>query len=226
MSRVVALAALVLTSPLLVAAGLAIKVSSRGPVFYRAARIGRSGRPFAMLKLRTMHHRASGSGAAITGRDDERVFPVGRQLRRLKIDELPQLVNVVRGDMAIIGPRPEAASIVADHYTAAMRRTLTVLPGLSSPASLSYFAQEGALPQDAAQAERLYVTAVLPRKLALELVYVDHRSLRYDAELVVRTAAAVVGVWTLFPGRQRWEQEQADRLLGAGVDTPSVESSG
>lgn len=222
LSRAVALAGLVVLSPLLAGAAVAIKLSSRGPVVYRADRIGLSGRPFTMFKLRTMHH-GSGEGPAITGGGDDRVSALGRGLRRLKLDELPQLVNVVRGDMAIIGPRPEAASIVAEHYTPAMRRTLEVLPGLSSPASLQYYAHERSLPDDPHAAEQLYVSSLLPRKLALELVYVDNRSLSYDAQLAVRTVAALVGCWNLFPQRQRWERDEADRLLHSEFGVLPVE---
>jgi len=165
-----------------------------------------------MFKLRTMHHESTG-GPSITGGHDSRVFRAGRPLRRLKIDELPQLINVARGDMAIIGPRPEDPRIVNKYYTPMMRRTLDVLPGLASPGSLHYYANERGLPDDPTEAERLYVSQLLPRKLALELVYIENRSVRYDFELVVRAAAGILGIWNIFLSRQRWECEQAGTLL-------------
>src|SRR6478609_8506396 len=113
-SRLVAAFALIVVSPLLLLAALAIMISSRGPVLYRAPRVGLSGRRFVMLKLRTMHVAPTKEVERITGGQDTRISPVGRWLRRLKIDELPQLVNVIRGDMVLVGPRPEDPSIVDD----------------------------------------------------------------------------------------------------------------
>jgi lipopolysaccharide/colanic/teichoic acid biosynthesis glycosyltransferase len=212
LGRVFALASLTCSSPLLAAAAVAVKVSSRGPVLFRAARAGLGGRPFSMLKFRTMHVAPTG-GARITGGRDPRVFPVGRLLRRFKLDELPQLANVVAGHMAIVGPRPEDPSIVAEHYTPLMMESLTVLPGLTSPGSLAYYAEESSLPDDPELAERVYLTSLLPRKIARDLVYVRHRSWRYDAELVVRTVASVVGWHGAFARRRQWEEEQAEILL-------------
>lgn len=214
-SRALAAAALVTSSPLLGAAAVAVKVSGPGPVFYRAARTGRDGTQFSMWKFRTMTHTPAGSRARITGAGDSRVTPIGRWLRRLKIDELPQLVNVVRGEMAIIGPRPEDPSIVADHYTPTMRKSLTVLPGLSSPGSLKYFADEARLPRQPAEAERHYLTELLPAKIALDLVYVRHASPAYDLELVLRTAAGLVGWHRLFWAHQRSEDLEALTYLAA-----------
>jgi len=210
--RILAGFGLAAASPVLALAGAAIKASSSGPVLFRACRVGLYGRRFTMFKLRTMHRRPV-SVARITGGRDPRVFPAGRWLRRFKVDELPQLVNVVRGDMALVGPRPEDPAIVAEHYSPLMLETLSVLPGLTSPGSLSYFADERSLPDDAEKAERLYVSVLLPHKIALDLVYVRHRSWRYDVELVVRTVASMAGLSTLFRRRQEWERAEAGRLL-------------
>ncbi len=117
--------AMLCIGPILVISALAIRVSSPGPIFYRAQRIGRNGRPFTMYKLRTMHCR-SVAGSSITSSNDPRVFAVGRILRALKIDELPQLINILRGEMAVVGPRPEAPDIVERHYTDEYRRSLAV----------------------------------------------------------------------------------------------------
>src|SRR6266446_6003127 len=134
----VAAAALIVGAPLLGLAALGIRLASRGPILYRATRIGLRGRRFTMYKLRTMHV-ARAAGPLITGTDDPRVFAWGRLLRHTKIDELPQLWNVLRGDMAIVGPRPEDPAIVERYYSAADFGTLNVRPGLASPGSLFHY---------------------------------------------------------------------------------------
>ena len=212
-SRIFAALGLLLSSPAVAVGALAIKVSSPGPVLFRAARVGRNGRPFSMLKLRTMHQRPDGASARITGRRDTRVFTAGRVLRRIKVDEIPQLVNVLRGEMALVGPRPEDPSIVEDHYTPFMLQTLAVLPGLTSPGSLHYYADEAQLPDNAVEAEKTYVADLLPRKIAVDLVYIHHRSWRYDVEVVVRTAASMAGLSGAFSRRRAWERSEADLLL-------------
>jgi len=221
-SRLIALIGLAISGPLLVVAALLIKVSSRGPVLFRASRAGRLGRPFTILKLRTMHQHSS-AGSAITGGDDDRIFAVGRILRKLKIDELPQLINVLRGEMTIIGPRPEEPNIVREHYTPMMRRTLDVLPGLASPGSLQYYADGRILPGDSTDAERMYVSEMLLPKLALELVYVANRSFWYDVQLTLRTAAAIFGFWNVFPRSQQWERHEAIRLLRSQLGSTAIE---
>ena len=210
LGRIVAAGCLVVLSPVMLLAAVGIKLSSRGPVFYRASRVGRHGELFTMLKLRTMRVRPVGVGARITGSSDDRIFPVGRWLRRFKLDELPQLLNVLRGEMAIVGPRPEDPTIVAEHYTSLMRETLNVLPGLTSPGSLTYYADEAALPASAAEAERVYLSDILPRKIALDLVYIRNRSWWYDAEVMLRTTAAIVGWHSLFRRRRAWELAEAE----------------
>ena len=225
LSQLVAAAMLAACSPLLAVAGVAIKLSSRGPVLYRARRAGRGGRPFTMFKLRTMYGDQACVSPITVGRDN-RVFPAGQLLRRFKIDELPQLANIAVGQMAFIGPRPEAVSIVEEHYTPFMRESLVVLPGLTSPGSLAYFAGEAKLPDDPAEAKRIYVTQLLPRKIALDLVYVRSHSWRYSAELVVRTLASMVGIHNLFRRRQDWERAEAERLLATEAgDQPGLEAA-
>jgi lipopolysaccharide/colanic/teichoic acid biosynthesis glycosyltransferase len=204
-------------SPLLAVAAAAIKLTSRGPVLFRALRSGQGGRPFTMFKLRTMHQSGCQPGGRITASQDPRVFAAGAWLRRFKLDEVPQLANVVLGQMALVGPRPEDPSIVSEHYTALMRETLAVLPGLTSPGSLAYYADETALPKTPQEAERLYLTEILPRKIALDLVYVRHRSWRYDAELIIRTAASIVGARDIFRRHRDWEAAQAEALVQGGV---------
>jgi lipopolysaccharide/colanic/teichoic acid biosynthesis glycosyltransferase len=180
-------------SPLLVFVAVAIRLSSPGPVIYRAQRIGLRGRTFTMLKFRTMHHSPSDQRCAITTAHDARVFPLGSLLRRSKIDELPQFLNVLRGEMSIVGPRPEDPAIVASAYGPEHLETLGVLPGLASPGSLfNYTHGESML--DGASAESVYVERLLPVKLALETVYVRRASLLYDLLVICRTAAVIMAI--------------------------------
>lgn len=212
---------LVLTSPLLLLGVFGTKVSSPGPALYRAQRAGVGGEPFAMLKLRTMHQGAAAAGR-ITAGGDSRVFAWGRLMRRAKIDELPQLLNVLKGDMSLVGPRPEDVSIVREHYTPFMRESLAVRPGVTGPGSLDYFADERSLPDDPAAAEAIYLSELLPRKIALDLVYGRHLSTRYYLELLARTALGVVGAHRLFARRSAWELATAQGYL-AGLQPQAEE---
>jgi lipopolysaccharide/colanic/teichoic acid biosynthesis glycosyltransferase len=209
--------ALVIALPVLALAAAGIRATSPGPVLYRASRVGRLRRPFLMYKLRTMHvapHAAEG-GSAITAPGDTRVFRFGHWLRRAKLDELPQLLNVLRGDMSIIGPRPEDPRLVAAHYAPVHLETLAVRPGLSSPGSLYGYTHGDAL-LSPERPEGSYAERLLPVKLALDLVYVRRASLRYDLTLVVRTAwiiAATLAGRRAFP--EPPEMPEARRLLVA-----------
>jgi lipopolysaccharide/colanic/teichoic acid biosynthesis glycosyltransferase len=187
---VLSLTALIVCAPLLLLAAAGIRMSSRGPVLYRAQRAGRDGAPFLMHKFRTMRCDQGPAAPAITSRGDRRVFAFGRLLRTLKIDELPQLYDVLRGKMSLVGPRPEDLRIVRDHYAAEHWQTLRVRPGIASPGSIySYTHGEKLLGHDAP--ERDYLEKLLPVKLALELVYVRRASLFYDLRLLARTAAVI-----------------------------------
>jgi lipopolysaccharide/colanic/teichoic acid biosynthesis glycosyltransferase len=132
---------LLLFSPVFLIIGLVIKLTSAGPVFYEAERIGQGGRLFKLYKFRSMYPDADQQGPGITVKDDPRVTPVGRFLRRAKLDELPQLINVFRGEMSLVGPRPEDPRYVA-LYTPGQRQALAVRPGMTSPASLHYREEE------------------------------------------------------------------------------------
>ena len=161
---IVALAALVVAAPLMALVAAAIRLDSPGAVIYRARRAGLHGVPFDMLKFRTM--RAGAGGPLLTMRDDPRVTRVGRWLRSTKLDELPQLVNLVCGEMSLVGPRPEDPRYVA-RYTDDERRLLGVKPGLVSRASLQFSNEERLL--SGPDWERKYCEEILPRKLAMEL---------------------------------------------------------
>ena len=179
-------AGLLILSPLFAALALAVKLSSRGPVLHRGERVGRGGRPFFLFKFRSM--RVGESGPAITRAGDPRVTAVGRVLRKSKLDELPQLINVLRGDMSLVGPRPEAPRYVA-LYDDAQRRILAARPGLTSPASLEYRAEEEQLVGD--DWERLYVETIMPAKLRIDLDYLGRRTLASDLRVIAATLAAL-----------------------------------
>jgi lipopolysaccharide/colanic/teichoic acid biosynthesis glycosyltransferase len=179
----VALAGLILTSPLIAAAAIAVRLDSPGPAFYSGARAGRDGKPFRIHKLRTM--RAGATGPSITAGDDPRITPTGRFLRRTKIDELPQLLNVVKGEMSLVGPRPEDPEYVA-LYTPEQRRLLSVRPGITGPAALAFADEETIL--SGGDGERRYVEQLMPRKLALELAYAEKATFTSDLAILLRTA--------------------------------------
>ena len=183
----VAGALLLVVAPLLAVLALLVRATSPGTALFRQTRIGRNGRPFVLLKLRTM--RASTSGPAITYGADPRITPLGAWLRRTKLDELPQLWNVLRGDMSLVGPRPELPHYVA-RYTAAQRAVLRARPGLTDPASLAW-ADEAATLGRFAEPDRAYVEDVVPSKIALSLAYLERRTVWSDLAVVMRTAAHV-----------------------------------
>ena len=185
-----ALVALILTLPLLLVAALGIRLSSRGPVLYRSLRVGKDGGVFTMLKLRTMHVEQGDRRNRITGLQDPRVFAFGRWLRKAKLDELPQLVNVFTGRMAIVGPRPEDPMFVSRYYTDLHRETLSVRPGLASPGSI-YNYTHGDLLLGTDDPDGQYLARLLPVKLGLELVYVRQRGLLNDLRIVGRTLLVI-----------------------------------
>lgn len=185
----VAVAAVPLAVPVCVVAAAGIWLSDGRPVLYKSLRVGLGGRLFTMYKFRTM--RSVSDGDRITGARDHRVFPFGRLLRRWKVDELPQLFNVIRGDMSIVGPRPEDSAIVDTCYGPLARETLTVRPGLASPGSIYNFTH-GEDQLDLVEVERAYISRLLPRKLAFDLAYVRRASWLYDARIVGRAAAVIL----------------------------------
>lgn len=180
---------LVCLSPAFLLIGLVIKLTSPGPVFYRAQRVGRYGRPFKLYKFRTMQVGADRQGPGITLNGDPRVTRIGRFLRRTKLDELPQLINVFLGQMSLVGPRPEDPRYVA-LYTPEQQQLLAVRPGMTSAASLQYRAEEDLLLGE--RWETVYREQIMPHKLALDLAYFRRRSLWTDLSLIFQTFAAVV----------------------------------
>lgn len=181
---VAAFGGLVCLAPLFLVIALVIKVSSPGPVFYRGKRVGRYGKPFAIYKFRTMVVDADKQGPGITAAEDNRVTPVGKVLRRYKLDEFPQLLNVVKGEMSLVGPRPEDPRYVA-LYTPEQRAILNYRPGITSPASIQYRDEEGLLVEGGW--EKKYVEEIMPAKLKVDLEYVENSSLRRDIEVIFQT---------------------------------------
>jgi lipopolysaccharide/colanic/teichoic acid biosynthesis glycosyltransferase len=175
---------LLLLSPLLLVVALWVKLDSAGPVFFRQERVGRFGRPFSIHKFRSM--RTDAAGPSLTVGDDPRITRAGRWLRRTRVDELPQLIDVLRGDMSLVGPRPEVPRYVA-HYPPGLReRALAVRPGITDPASL-HFIDEAAQLARAADPEREYIESILPAKLQRAADYAERASLASDVALLWRT---------------------------------------
>lgn len=180
-----ALFGLIVLAPLFLIVGLLIKLDSPGSVFYRGDRIGKDGTPFKMFKFRTMVVNADQMGSALTHGGDPRITQVGRALRHWKIDELPQLINILRGDMSVVGPRPESPRYV-EHYTPAQRQVLSVRPGVTGLTQVK-FRHEETLLQACTNLEADYVETIMPQKLALDLEYIANHSLLLDLELVLQT---------------------------------------
>jgi lipopolysaccharide/colanic/teichoic acid biosynthesis glycosyltransferase len=187
-----AVPAAVASAPVVAALAVAVKATSPGPAFFRQQRVGRGRRPFSLLKLRTMVVGAERLGPAVTGAGDARITPIGRFLRGTKLDELPQLWNVIRGDMSIVGPRPEAPRYVA-HYRPEWEPLFGVRPGITDEASL-VFRDEEQLLAAAVDRERAYLEAVLPAKLEVALAGVRDGSLLHDVRVVIETVLAVARV--------------------------------
>ncbi|WP_336987714.1 sugar transferase [Altererythrobacter aquiaggeris] len=208
--------ALIFSAPLWVLAAIGIVISSPGPILYHATRIGRGGKPFRMVKFRTMTVGTAGQ-SEITSPGDSRIFPFGRTIRLLKIDELPQLLNILRGEMSIVGPRPESDIIVATHYSGWMRETLRVAPGLTSVGALFGYSYGEEL-IDPLRPEESYVERVLPAKLALERAYLERANILSDIACILRTAAAILIVpFGLKLAPARTDQRTAQRWVEAAV---------
>jgi lipopolysaccharide/colanic/teichoic acid biosynthesis glycosyltransferase len=181
---------LLLISPVLLAAAIAVRVTSSGQVFFRQERMGRGGRPFFILKFRTMVQNAATIGGPITFGNDPRVTPIGKLLRKTKFDELPQLINVLKGDMSLVGPRPEVRRYV-EMFCEDYRTILQVRPGMTDLASIKY-RDEQAILGSAADPEQEYVRVVLPEKIRLAREYVARQSLWLDLGIILRTAACLL----------------------------------
>lgn len=198
--------ALIVLSPIFLITAIAIKLSSPGPVFYYSVRTGKGKKPFHFYKFRSMHpvsekHQQKDLYIA----DEDRLFFVGKLIRRLKIDELPQLINVIKGDMSIVGPRPMPISSVDETYYGKYQQILQVKPGLTSAASLFDYTV-GDTYTDEAQ----YRKDVLPYKLEMEMLYLQRQSFAYDVQLVYRTVITILMV--LFNSKKLPSQPEYDEV--------------
>lgn len=183
------LAGLVVLSPLLVAVALWVKLDSPGPVFYRGRRAGRGGRPFEIFKFRSMVIDADRIGGPSTSDDDPRVTRSGRFIRRFKLDEFSQLLNVIRGDMSLAGPRPEVVDKAAE-LQGEYSRILELRPGITDWASI-WNSDEGGVLAGAPDPDAAYEKVIRPTKLKLQLYYCDHRSFFTDLKILVYTAMRI-----------------------------------
>ncbi len=179
---------LLILSPVFLLIALLIKLDSPGPVFYRAVRVGKNGEPFQLYKFRSMAADVASKGPGITHQGDPRVTRVGYWLRRFKLDELPQLINVCKSEMSLVGPRPEDPSYVA-FYTPQQRAVLTVAPGVTSAASLRFRHEEQIL--NGEDWETTYLQTVLPTKLQIELEYLKNRTFASDLKIIWQTFLAL-----------------------------------
>ncbi len=175
----------VLLSPLLCAVALGIRVCDGSPVFFRQARVGRGGNPFRMWKFRTMVPDAEKQGALLTVSGDGRITALGKRIREWKIDELPQLFNVLDGTMSLVGPRPEVARYVA-RYSPEERRVLDLVPGITDPASIRYRDESERLAR-AEDPEEYYVRVLVPEKIRLNLEYGKKATLTGDIRVILKT---------------------------------------
>jgi len=189
---VIALAGALCLLPLFLAVAVLIKLDSRGPVFFRQERMGRGLRPFFIYKFRTMVSDAPRRGGPITFGEDPRITRIGRFLRRTKIDELPQLINVLKGEMSIVGPRPEVRQYV-ERFLEDYEEILRVRPGITDLASLTY-RDEAAILGASYDPEEMYLKRILPMKVNLGKEYVRRSSMVFDLTLIFKTLAALTGM--------------------------------
>jgi lipopolysaccharide/colanic/teichoic acid biosynthesis glycosyltransferase len=187
---VFSLLGLTVLSPALFPLAIMIKKEDRGPVFYRGVRIGRYGKPFCIFKFRTMVINAEKMGASSTSDDDQRITRIGRFLRKYKLDELPQLINVLKGEMSFVGPRPQVKWAV-DLYTDEEREILNVRPGITDYASLR-FPNEGEILKGSHNPDRDYMEKIHPEKMRLSLEYVRNRSFWIDIKIILQTIIAIL----------------------------------
>jgi len=203
--------ALLILLPLFMAVAALIKVFSPGPVFYRGSRIGRYGETFAVLKFRSMVVNAESMGGSATADDDVRVTQIGRWLRKCKLDELPQLINVLKGEMSLVGPRPEVKKYI-DMLSAEERRILELRPGITDWASLWNF-DEGAALAGSIDAEKAYERYIRPTKIKLQLVYLNDHSMWVDCRILFHTVMKILM-------RKRWTPALLREIPSAAIDHP------
>lgn len=180
--------------PLWILVAILIKLDSSGPILYRGTRVGKEGHEFKIYKFRSMVKLADQSGIGITQRADQRITRVGHGLRNLKIDEMPQLLNVIKGNMSIVGPRPEDPRFVK-YYTPEQRKIFTVRPGMASPAFIKYRNEETLLSQVKEEnLEQVYVNNIMQKKIAMDLDYIANQSFTYDLKILLSAALSLIKI--------------------------------
>lgn len=184
-----AAAGLIILSPVFIITAVIIKLDSKGPVIYKQSRVGKGNRDFQLYKFRSMKPDSDVSGLLTVGGRDPRITTSGYYLRKFKLDELPQLINVLKGEMSFVGPRPEVRKYV-DIYTEDQKKVLSVSPGITDVASIKY-RNENELLEKADDPERFYVENIMPDKISLNLEYIDQRSLFKDLKVILKTLSAV-----------------------------------
>lgn len=183
---------LILLSPLFLIFWLLIKLGSKGPGFFIQERIGKDGKPFGLYKFRSMRTDSENEGLITIGTHDHRITRIGHFIRKYKFDELPQLLNVLKGDMSLVGPRPEVKKYV-DLYTDEQRKVLDVKPGITDYASIEYV-NENELLGNADDPDRVYVEQVMPKKLELNMRYIQDRSLCQYFKIIFLTIKSIVSI--------------------------------
>jgi lipopolysaccharide/colanic/teichoic acid biosynthesis glycosyltransferase len=175
--------------PVLILISVMIILDSKGGIFYQQKRVGLDGKLFGLLKFRTMHTGADKQGLLTIGSADNRITSTGLWLRKYKLDELPQLINILKGDMSFVGPRPEVPKYV-NHYTPDQRKVLAVKPGLTDPASLAYLNESDLLAQTK-DPEQYYILFIMPAKIELNLNYISQHNLSKDISIILRTIGMI-----------------------------------
>lgn len=181
---------LLILLPFLVLAAIFIKLESRGPIIYSQRRVGLNETHFYIYKFRTMVVEAEQKGLPITSSNDRRITRVGKLLRKIKLDEMPQLINILKGNMSLVGPRPEVSKYV-QFYTDEQKKVLTIKPGMTDPATV-FFRNEEELLAKAVDKESFYINEIMPIKLKLYLQYVENASLLYDIKLIFMEILAII----------------------------------
>jgi lipopolysaccharide/colanic/teichoic acid biosynthesis glycosyltransferase len=196
----------ILFAPLILCIAIALRLRNGAPVIFREARYGRGGEPFTLVKFRTLRP-GTGASQSVAAEDDQRIEPLGHFLRRWRLDEFPQLANIARGEMSLVGPRPLPGAHAHTVAAEVLAELGSFAPGLTGPAALHFLAEDAVL-AGRADAEQLYLTVVLPAKLAEELDYVRHWSLAADARILGQT---VLSVWS--PRARRRSQRLISTLI-------------
>lgn len=187
---ILALIGLIILSPVFILVAILIKKEDKGSIFFRQIRVGQNGKLFKIYKFRTMVENAEKLGAQVTKGDDPRVTKIGKILRKYKIDELPQLINVLKGEMSIVGPRPEVPKYV-EAYKEEYKEILKVKPGITDYAALEYIDEEKLL-KDALDPEEIYLKKILPEKIKYYKKYIDDISFWTDIKLIIKTLIGII----------------------------------